>query len=776
MNLFLIEVLVGIVALALVIWVLFYWVRSSRPGSRSRSALFQWVRSSQPGSRPRSEPRRGPARGPPGKSWSGVDRGGAAPEEPRVAKDRTVSEEGIFPRPPEPVPYPSEPAASEGTRHLPSAARYGEPGTSAGEARPAEAETGESGRRAREEAELQSEMNRAEELRSLTAQSIQKLEPRPPRFVNVSFGSPGEKMALRRGFSLGMNRRYDLRIDIGALSRESIVMDAKEHPFPSEFLPPSEEGHWLEVLAISHDFEVRPVRHHLFLPRSGPSWVCDCTNEGHHSCTPESRRAQLVIETRSPPRSGIARLRLVIYYRNNLVQSQLIVAEVAETEREGFGTASTIDYNLTAELRDLSFLSARALNILTNESADGSHTIVFKDGAEEPLVVRFTEAQIRAAVDYVRQVLFEIHIAETPKTWGTGSSRTNLFDQHNAKDKDAFVVDLKLLAQAGWRLWNLIYNQGGKPEQRGQLVQRMKESGKTIQVSRIQGSTFVFPWSLVYDIPLGSDPNRYTLCRVLQGWAPGEATFNDQQAGCPFASSHAEDIICPYGFWGVRHIIELPPSCSNGNLPTSIQVEGAPPLVISTSLNLDPQLTQTHLEAIREILPQYAVITPSSVRDLRQDLDRPSLALLYFYCHGRRKQLPGLAAPIPFLEVGNGEPIEPTDITTWQIGWSRLGHHWESTPLVFINGCHTTELTPDLLTNFVDVFESANAGGVIGTEISIDQSIASEAAESFLSFFGNHRTVGESLRLLRLHFLRKGNLLGLAYTPYCSAELRLAGP
>jgi len=52
--------------------------------------------------------------------------------------------------------------------------------------------------------------------------------------------------------------------------------------------------------------------------------------------------------------------------------------------------------------------------------------------------------------------------------------------------------------------------------------------------------------------------------------------------------------------------------------------------------------------------------------------------------------------------------------------------------------------------------------------------VASEAAELFLKYFGQLQPVGQALQKMRMEFLAKGNLLGLAYTAYCSADLILA--
>ena len=63
--------------------------------------------------------------------------------------------------------------------------------------------------------------------------------------------------------------------------------------------------------------------------------------------------------------------------------------------------------------------------------------------------------------------------------------------------------------------------------------------------------------------------------------------------------------------------------------------------------------------------------------------------------HGRREVLAGATEPIPYLVVGRDEKIRPDDIIAWeQSGWPE--DHWRDTsPLVFINGCHTTDITPE---------------------------------------------------------------------------------
>jgi hypothetical protein len=201
-----------------------------------------------------------------------------------------------------------------------------------------------------------------------------------------------------------------------------------------------------------------------------------------------------------------------------------------------------------------------------------------------------------------------------------------------------------------------------------------------------------------------------------------------------------------------------------------IQVTNEPTeLVACLSLELNKDLTTNHLRALE--LAHFKILQCDSLKAIVTALKLP-VEIVYFYCHGGRSQLPGTGQATPYLEVGVKERFQPHDIITWRIAnWPE--NHWKDTsPLVFLNGCHTAELTPGLLVNFVDEFSRAYAAGVIGTEITVLQPLASEAAVQFFGYFQkNGLNVGQALQQMRLHFLMKGNLLGLAYTPYCSANL-----
>jgi CHAT domain-containing protein len=99
-------------------------------------------------------------------------------------------------------------------------------------------------------------------------------------------------------------------------------------------------------------------------------------------------------------------------------------------------------------------------------------------------------------------------------------------------------------------------------------------------------------------------------------------------------------------------------------------------------------------------------------------------------------------------------------------------------PLVFINACHSAEIDPRALFNYVDAFVGVgNAAGVIGTEVRVHQDLAMRFAQAFFGeLLADGGTVGVALRRARLRFLAGGNLFGLNYTPYCWADLTITKP
>ncbi|WP_214405678.1 hypothetical protein [Pseudonocardia lacus] len=72
------------------------------------------------------------------------------------------------------------------------------------------------------------------------------------------------------------------------------------------------------------------------------------------------------------------------------------------------------------------------------------------------------------------------------------------------------------------------------------------------------------------------------------------------------------------------------------------------------------------------------------------------------------------------------------------------------------------------------MFAKAEASGLLGTEIAVPEQLAQAVADRFFVLFAQGEEVGRIIRKVRLDLLAGGNPLGLAYTPYCMAALRLS--
>ena len=92
---------------------------------------------------------------------------------------------------------------------------------------------------------------------------------------------------------------------------------------------------------------------------------------------------------------------------------------------------------------------------------------------------------------------------------------------------------------------------------------------------------------------------------------------------------------------------------------------------------------------------------------------------------------------------------------------------------MFISACASLAITPEDLVDYLDAFiGKGHAVGLIGTEIRVEPRQVMELAETFFAkLFEPGATVDAALRHIRTSFLADGNLLGLAYTAYCFADL-----
>jgi hypothetical protein len=146
--------------------------------------------------------------------------------------------------------------------------------------------------------------------------------------------------------------------------------------------------------------------------------------------------------------------------------------------------------------------------------------------------------------------------------------------------------------------------------------------------------------------------------------------------------------------------------------------------------------------------------------------------VVYFYCHGVTIKQDAQTS-IPALMIGSQNAsgfFDTSNFRARRIRWP------QARPLVMINGCHTTDISPDQALSFVQTFiEYVEAAGVIGTQITIFEPLAQRFAESFLQAFRAGQPLGRAIRTARLQLLAQHNPLGLVYQPFAYAGLKLAG-
>ena len=595
-------------------------------------------------------------------------------------------------------------------------------------------------------------------------QDKQKKQDRSFRTANIVIRTEVDPAKEFSNTCLAINRDYFLEINIGYPREESLVEERTN--FPDKNLPKERSGNRIEVIVTSSDLDVDSQSHFLTLPRRGESFVCDCPAGEDHQCRRQDRKPFLIVPFKTRKDLGIlGEMDVRFLYKNNLLQHYTIEVFVDDIETEiPENNLADLKYTLDESLEHFKDLEEVDTNIFTDhQELNGKlyHRIAIKNKDTKPLSFRFSEDQMINAMKMLRKAFYDIHIE------ATDDGRVNLLDDENRKSIKEFKKDLMWLIDPAKHLYHMLYKDQDPDDVKE--FKRFLQSPQSIQIARSRYSELTFPWAMIYDIPMDSNTDDYHFCRLVEEWGQHADLITPATHECPFQHEHrALNTICPFGFWGFRHSLEQPPSApKNGKLQKVIHAEkGGPRITAGIATNLNKDISDQHIDNIGPDVKVYSKV------ELRDALKNP-LEILYFYVHGGRQNLPGDITPLPILELGDKDYLEPTDISVWHETVWTYNNWQEDGPLVFINGCHTAEISPDQLISFVDTFTRANASGVIGTEITVHQNLAGEVAETFLGNFKNQMNVSDALHDVRIRLLKKGNLLGLVYTPYCLGELRL---
>jgi hypothetical protein len=348
------------------------------------------------------------------------------------------------------------------------------------------------------------------------------------------------------------------------------------------------------------------------------------------------------------------------------------------------------------------------------------------------------------------------------------------------------------MAGQGWQL----YSQIVPANQRARLAKALSEDGQTIHVAEVIAEK-VIPWAAMYDRPYdrdsvddSGDPSVFDVCPAGFPGPDGTPSANECKVSeaCLLSPSQVEaraatgapaqkeeTVSCPRGFWGFRHVIELPMQQADADesvppLPSTRPAPAA--LRASIAFNRTIAAASAHVEQVSKILQATGGVQPATPEWLRPkilaDLARPDIQVAYVLCHAYGDRAKGFFPP--YLEFNRNPPaiIRPEQL--------HADRPWTNAPLVVLNACGTGAVSPDAVSPLIKtLMRDCRAGGVVATEISVWIPLAIHAGELFIEEYARGKPSGLALLTTRLRLLSQRNPMGLAYTLYGFADRRLAG-
>lgn len=421
--------------------------------------------------------------------------------------------------------------------------------------------------------------------------------PQQARYVNIMVepaAGPGEQ-ASAPGLP------GTLYVGLGPHDVRSIVGDAYEHPFPVDELPPVTQGWWLTATARGRAVRGGEVALPLFLPRTGAGWSCPCLPGSLHDCDASQRRAWLAFPVLLPAHRQDADVEVCVYLGRILIQALRVCLPVG-----GLPATAAIAWSRGSALDDLHAAARRGASLY--ESGErGRHRVLLGEADGRYITFELGEAQAAQAARILRSVLQDAHLQRRERLgFGRAQDWTSLYDRDLRKDDDAYTADLRALAVAGAEAYRAIL---GRREHRDRLrawldaETRRLGRAPTIQLARAANTRVALPWQLLYHEPLAGDPAALPVCPSALEFGPHRIPGIEIPPYCPYAETHAlyPGTVCPYGFWGLAYVLEIPPFAGSDPLP---QVTGRRPpadLVMAVNHTLKPDTRTAHQNTLASI-------------------------------------------------------------------------------------------------------------------------------------------------------------------------------
>ena len=624
--------------------------------------------------------------------------------------------------------------------------------------------------------------------------------------VNLNFShADAADIKVKPDEPLQCGRSYFFRLDIGREDKDAI---GEATPLDFDKLP-EKAVLTVAVFGFEKELEITPGQDvgELKLEDNAVSVLRKPTGK---KSIPLSKAAAkdfltkyLLFPVTTPKQAGTYRLRCNIYCSQVLVQSYVVSAQVktnAEPVAEAF--SKKLDYVLSQSLRagHLASLTKEPhlLSLMVNNNGDDTHSFRFfgGDGAERYKDdAQVDGQQLAGFLLQARRAMHKVSWNDE-NAWDPDPEKNLKYRYENEKfDAKRLAKDLAYLARAGWRIYTGFIAHLTKPED--ELKTLLANPG-LVQIALKLSPRAVVPAAVIYDYAwrpenFDFETTEFELCPTFgaaidkaRAGGPPLEDCDCFKGGCALSAMIAEiqdpdsdktlgdlpPMICPSGFWGYRHSLGLPLTLdgTKRDIPPVIEMKDDVQMIACVSTDPNFIKRDSHLDRLKVLKNTVKFERDEGYKAIVKRLKKTVPHLLYFYCHG------GIRANtnLPYLEIGASDKFGPEALIGERISWKGPN------PLVFINGCHTTSLNPEITLDFVSSFVQQNgAAGVVGTEITIFEPLAAKFAEECLSRFigaaphNESMPLGKAVRGARLELLKQGNPLGLVYIPYAVGTLRL---
>jgi hypothetical protein len=588
-------------------------------------------------------------------------------------------------------------------------------------------------------------------------EEVEEAEEKAERHFNVYVAAAGREDPVPPS-PLELDADYVLRCNIGAASRHSLVQGDLS-VIPDDYLP---DGPLKLRLVLFLD-GYPPVIEPIDLPEEGDSdWV------------------MLPLPRVNEP--SVLHGDVTVYYGAAIVLMYGLILPFGGDGARGPEAVSR--YQLSHTLTDLEKIEGRTMSFAVSGPASAP-AIYVNDLTFAPTELRYDPRETDRGRFPLRTKFYDAHFSVRVDNGKKKEvSRFSSRQGHPfAKSPAEADRDLRVLARDGGQVFNYLFNLDRHRDRLRRMLRTEAEArGRppVLQVVPLGDQPVPVPWAALYDLPLGRDIRKYEPCPSIAEFGPGGSAAQ-VPVNCPHEASHKDEDgerwklnqLCPWGFWGLSVIIEHPPSTQARDLETQVRpAAGQLEILVGYDTELDSKLRRRHLEELEKthgagLLVPYV----DGIDGIEQQLRGETMDVVYLYCHVfEDPDQPGQHIPAIHFDDGlvTSQDIDGWNDTSW------APRHWSRRhPLVIINGCSSAARGPGSLASLVGSFVETGASGVIGTEIAIDQGLGGWAMELFLSAL-RHQSVGEALRSMRWEMFRGGNLIGLAYTPYCLAGLTVS--